>query len=120
MTPEMETAIKSRASDVLLPTSDPEVANVHVSYFLGIRETMTNEGYANVKVRYPGVSENVAQSLQMATLQQIHQLCNAEVCIVRLGVNDESLLRVLKNTKDAHSLLLLNLLNGTKGNTDNE
>lgn len=110
MLQELTKEMSTQAVDVLMPRTCADITNVHLIYFLGIKETMLSQGYDSVKIKYPGVDEVLASALADATIQQVAGICSGEVAKVQPSIDAEKIISTLRNVKDAQSMMIMNLL----------
>lgn len=110
MLSELTKEMSTQAVEVLTPRACADITNVHLIYFMGIKETMASQGYDSVKIKYPGVDENLASALADATIQQVAGICSGEVAKVQPSIDAEKIINTLRNVKDAQSMMIMNLL----------
>lgn len=106
----IERSLADAAALVLSPMSCNDIANLHLSFLLSVRECYERHGHEMLRIKFPGVSEKLAEALVRTSLQKIQGFCGGYACILTCINSDDQIIDALNSIADAHTKVTLQML----------
>lgn len=106
----IERSLADAAANVLSPLNCADIANLHLSFLLSIRECYERHGIEMLRIKFPAVSEKLAKALVQTSLQKIQGFCSGHVCILTCINSDDQIIEALNSINDSHTKVTLQML----------
>ena len=110
--------IVSAAEKIACPSSDSDLFESQLSFWIFVRSLMKSGGYNAVKKRLLFVTEEVAEALSRSSIQELTKLCSQEFSTIKPSLSDESILGILNKTSpsknETESKAILQIISSKK------
>lgn len=107
------------AVNIGLPTTNSDLLDAQLSYWLSVQSTIKSGGYKEARKRMPYLSEPLAKAIENSNVKSLISLCSGEISTIRPCLPDETIIEALSPMKgdltDARIALQLLSENNHKG-----